>query len=419
MPPSGSTGPATAPTFPLTDPVRAAARRALDKGLCPECLGRVFGRLGHGLTNPERAARLALDLGVALPTPSAPCALCRGSFDRWDVWVSRVLAAVEGYEWRRFTCGSRWDPEILAQEETLWVEVGSEWGESARGAFNRELGKRLETASGASGGTEAPDVVLLADLPVGRVEVTVLPLYLEGRYRKFDRTLPQTKWPCRRCHGRGCDTCQGTGKTYADSVEELVAAPVLAATQGEGTRFHGMGREDIDARMLGTGRPFVLEILRPKVRSVDPSALETEVRTRSGERVEVLGLTVSEAARVVQVKEAGPSKSYRVCVIGPVTEDKVKEALTFAVGRAIAQRTPTRVAHRRSDRVRPRRILEARLVEFAEGRFTLDLRAEAGTYIKEWVEGDGGRTDPNLAQLVGAPLSVESLDVLEIHDREG
>ena len=84
--------------------------------------------------------------------------------------------------------------------------------------------------------------------------------------------------------------------------------------------------------------------------------------------------------------------------------------------RAIAQRTPTRVAHRRADRVRTRRIVSATVVEGGEGRFTLDIRTEAGTYVKEWVEGDGGRTDPSLAQLVETPLRVEYLDVLEIHD---
>jgi len=125
-----------------------------------------------------------------------------------------------------------------------------------------------------------------------------------------------------------------------------------------------------------------------------------------------------EPGRVVQVKEASPEKSYRVGVVGEVPEAKINEALALVAGRAIAQRTPTRVAHRRSDRVRPRRIVAARLVEFGPGRFTLDLRAEAGTYIKEWVEGDGGRTEPNLAQMLGVPLQVEFLDVLEIHDRE-
>ncbi|HEV2429186.1 MAG TPA: tRNA pseudouridine(54/55) synthase Pus10, partial [Thermoplasmata archaeon] len=68
--------------------------------------------------------------------------------------------------------------------------------------------------------------------------------------------------------------------------------------------------------------------------------------------------------------------------------------------------------------VRTRRIVEAHVVEAAPGRFTLDLRAEAGTYIKEWVEGDDGRTEPNLSAVAGVPLKVDFLDVLEIHDTE-
>lgn len=404
--------------FPLSEDQLAAARRLVPKGLCPECFGRVFGRYGHGLSNPERADRIAAALRVPSPTSASDCSLCRGAFHRWPQWIERARAAADGIEFHRFGCGSRWDPELLAQEESLWLEAGSAWGESARGAFNRELGKRVERATGATADPKDPELVLLADLPVGRVEVTVLPLYLEGRYRKLDRTLPQTRWPCRRCEGRGCDTCHGTGKTYAESVEELIAGPILERTKGRGTRFHGMGREDIDARMLGRGRPFVLEVLAPMHRTLDIDAVAAEVAPRSGGRVEVRDLRACRADRVVAVKEASPEKSYRVEVVGRSPEAKINEALTLVIGRAIAQRTPTRVAHRRSDRVRPRRIVDARLVSVGEGRFTLDLRAEAGTYIKEWVEGDGGRTDPNLAQLLGEPLSVAALDVLDIHDTE-
>ncbi|MCI4330215.1 MAG: tRNA pseudouridine(54/55) synthase Pus10, partial [Thermoplasmata archaeon] len=237
-----------------------------------------------------------------------------------------------------------------------------------------------------------------------------------GRYRKLDRSLPQTRWPCRACGGIGCDRCSGTGKTYPTSVEELVAEPFLRATGGEGTRFHGMGREDIDARMLGRGRPFVLEIRRPKRRTVVLADIVAEVNRDAKDRVEVLEMTLAEAADVVRVKEASPLKSYRVGVAGVVAVAKINEALTFATTRAIAQRTPRRVAHRRADRVRTRRIVAASLVEATEGRFTLELRAEAGTYIKEWVEGDDGRTDPSLSLLLGAPLTVEFLDVIEIHD---
>ncbi len=406
-------------TFELDEPGRAAALRALDRPLCPECRGRLFGRAGHGLTNPERARAIAVALGRELPPAPESCPLCGGVFDRLDRWVERAVVAAGGIEWHRFTCGSRWEPEVLAREEALWAEVGTAWGESARSAFNRELGKRVEARTGAIGGTDRADVVFLADLPVGRVELTVMPLYFRARYRKLDRTLPQTRWPCRRCRGEGCDACGGTGKTYPTSVEEIVAAPFLAASGAEGSRFHGMGREDIDARMLGHGRPFVLELLRPRVRSIDLARMAEALARDGAGRVEVSDLRAAEAPDVVAVKEAAPEKSYRVGVIGAVPVAKVNEALTVAVDRAIAQRTPARVAHRRSDRVRTRRVIAARLVEASEGRFTLDLRCEAGTYVKEWVEGDDGRTAPSLAGLVGVPLKVEFLDVLEIHDGGG
>ncbi len=404
--------------FEPTGPALEVARAALARGLCDECYGRLFGRLGRGLTNPQRTERLVAALGGERPPPQVPCPVCGDSFARLDVWVDRARRAAEGREWHRFTCGSRWDPERLAAEEALWAELRTEWGESARAAFNREWGKRLGAATGAEGGPDRPDVVFLGDLPVGRVEVTVLSLYVRGRYRKLDRTLPQTRWPCRRCQGRGCVTCGGTGKTYPTSVEELVAAPFVAATAAEGTRFHGMGREDIDARMLGRGRPFVLELLRPVHRTVDLAALAAAVAPTSDGRVEVVDVRASDAQEVVRVKEAAPEKSYRVGVLGAAEVGKVNEALDLATARAIAQRTPTRVAHRRSDRVRTRRVVTARLVDASDGRFTLDLRTEAGTYVKEWVEGDGGRTEPSLASLVGVPLKVEYLDVLAIHDPE-
>ena len=44
------------------------------------------------------------------------------------------------------------------------------------------------------------------------------------------------------------------------------------------------------------------------------------------------------------------------------------------------------------------------------------MTAEAGTYIKEWVHGDGGRTRPSLSERLGVACEVLELDVLDIHD---
>ena len=63
-------------------------------------------------------------------------------------------------------------------------------------------------------------------------------------------------------------------KLYPESVEELTSKPLLEAAEGETTSFHASGREDIDARMLGTGRPFVIQVSEPKKRSIDLKELK-------------------------------------------------------------------------------------------------------------------------------------------------
>ncbi len=425
--PFGLSGPAVpdpppAP-FPWNPEVASLASRLLDEPgpLCPECRGRVLGRLGHGLDNPGRLAKVAEALGrTAPPLPSGEdCLLCGGAFQSLERWADRCGRAGEGWEFSSFRCGSRWDPERLAREETLWLSLATPWGESARTAFNRELGKVLGRRLGLPGDQEPAEMVFVSDLLAGTVEVTVAPLFVEGRYRKLDRTLPQTRWPCRACQGEGCVRCGMTGKQYPTSVEEILGGPLLRATGGSAHAFHGMGREDIDARMLGRGRPFVLEISRPRRRSVDLDAVAREIGQEAAGRVELVQWGRCVGSRVEQLKSSRPEKTYRVVVRPSVPEAKVKEVLPLVTLRPLEQRTPTRVQHRRADKVRLRSVREMRWVGSDEESFTLELRTEAGTYVKELIQGDGGRTQPNLAGLLGTPLTVSALDVLEIHDSGG
>ena len=46
----------------------------------------------------------------------------------------------------------------------------------------------------------------------------------------------------------------------------------------------------------------------------------------------------------------------------------------------------------------------------------LDIAAEAGTYIKEFISGDGGRTSPSVAELLGRPVNCTFLVVTSIED---
>jgi tRNA pseudouridine synthase 10 len=255
-------------------------------------------------------------------------------------------------------------------------------------------------------------------LPQGKV-------FIEGRYRKLSRDLPQTVFFCPECKGhprrrKKCPKCEGFGKLTRDSVQELVTWVLGSALKTRKNKFHGAGREDIDVRMLGAGRPFVVEFINPKDLNVDLAELEAEINRRNEGRLELEGLHWSDKSRVRILKEMQNAKEYAVLV--EVDEGPAAGAFEALVGRRfeLEQKTPQRVAHRRADLVRERwiEVLGSARAE-GEGRWLLQVRTQHGTYVKEAVTGEGGSTQPSISELVGTACRCIELDVLDILDAEG
>jgi tRNA pseudouridine synthase 10 len=407
----------------MTDNV-TRADLALRWDLCDHCLGRVFAMVGTGLTNDERGRSARADVerergsrGEVLP-PHERCWLCGDIFDSVPRFADAVIRSLSKIEHNNFLIGTRVDPEIQEKEERLWSEVGQDTAEPIKAELNREIGKIVEAKAEKPVEFDTPDVVALVDTRFAQVDLDVSPLFIYGRYRKLVRDIPQTRWPCRICMGKGCERCSFTGKMYQTSVQEIVGDPIQAVAEGTDHFFHGMGREDIDARMLGNGRPFVIEIREPKKRNLDLGSLENLINESGKDRIEVIGLRPSSREEVRKIKAASPNKTYRVVVTvhGIVDEAKLNEVLQSFKRTRITQQTPVRVSHRRADLAREREIVDLHLEELGEGSFTFVLRTEAGTYVKEFVHGDNGRTRPNLSDALGAPCEVRSLDVIEVND---
>ncbi|MBL8898916.1 MAG: hypothetical protein JNM84_14850 [Planctomycetes bacterium] len=247
-------------------------------------------------------------------------------------------------------------------------------------------------------------------------------IFFEGRYRKLVRDLPQTIFHCPECRGRGCARCEGFGKLTKDSVQELIARLAMPHFRAprHGHKFHGAGREDVDVRMLGRGRPFVFEIEKAREPEASLEELARLVNERCAGRLELLDLRWCQRARVAEVKEEQHAKDYGLLVRAdhPIDVAPLRERLLQRV--VLKQRTPERVAHRRADLERERWI-ELRAIEVLEpdasgrsSRFSLAIRSEHGTYIKEAVSGDAGRTQPSVSAWLEAPCVCEELDVLDL-----
>jgi len=431
------------------------AQRMLERyPLCSHCLGRQFALLGHGLSNKERgeaiktlltmkghqlalagmeaginllkalavngaskmAARILQRLGVEAGA-ARECYLCGGAFKAIDDLVRMALERLEGYEFANFLVGVRLPREVEEREDEFKAEFGVEHGESMRNEFSREIGKRISQITQKPVEYRKPDIIVLVNPFTRQVLLQVNPLYIAGRYRKLVRGIPQARWICVRCGGRGCPRCNWTGKMYPDSVEELIGEPTLEMTLGEDIAFHASGREDVDARMLGTGRPFVIEVKRPKRRFINLQELTNAINEHAQGKVEVLNLQFADRDVVRKIKQAeGSEKVYRVIVEfeRPISDEELKTLENALSNTTIRQQTPLRVLHRRADRIREKHIYEAKIKRLTHNRIEMTLRCQGGLYIKELITGDEGRTRPSVFEILGVKPTHIELDVLDV-----
>lgn len=80
----------------------------------------------------------------------------------------------------------------------------------------------------------------------------------------------------------------------------------------------------------------------------------------------------------------------------------------------IIQATPIRVLHRRAAMDRIRYIVSLRAELIDKNNFRLFLSTSAGTYVKEFVHGDLGRTQPNVRSLMFGNRSNNKVDILQL-----
>ena len=422
------------------------ARSLLATGpLCDACLGRPFADRSFGLTNDERGKGLRVsvaledDADYESPDPEA-CWVCEGLTGQYDEYAALAAESVEGVDFETYQVGTRAPPLVEENDRLLREDAGMEpdAGEAFKSEFNREVGKRFGELTGTEVDFDRPDVLALLELDAAdadpsthAVDVQVNPAFVYGRYKKLDRDIPQTEWPCRECGGNGkqladdggeepCDHCGGSGYLYDYSVEEYVAPHVEEAMAGTEAVFHGAGREDVDALMLNDGRPFVVEVKNPGERSPDAAALSERINDAADGAVAVQDLALATHEMVERVKELDASKTYRAEVefAEPVDADAVQAALDELEGATITQHTPQRVDHRRASIDRTREVYAASGELVDDAHATVDVHGEGGLYIKELIGGDDGRTKPSLAGLLGVDATVTALDVLSVEGED-
>lgn len=246
-------------------------------------------------------------------------------------------------------------------------------------------------------------------------------IFIAGRYNKYLRNLSQSPW------------IDKDDIKIKNSVQELIEDGLKKFLQFDKSVFSSSGREDVDVRMLGKGRPFVFRIVNPWNESTytqeTMKQIQEFVNIKHANKIRIRDLQiVSKDGVSKHIKDGQESKTkeYRaLCCCSRQLQDNDFDRIAKMTNLVIDQKTPIRVLHRRSLAVRRRRIHKmkidrVKLGEFdsitpenLENVFALSLVTEAGTYIKEFVHGDFGRTEPSLSNLLGdSDTDLIELDVM-------
>ena len=509
-------------------PSPAGLKHLRRMGTCNSCLGRLGGKRSYQQNNEISGQQIRDSISegnqrlINIREEIPLCPFCENLFEEVDLLTDVIEDALQGYNVQKLQIGARFPKDQIEHEEGIRKQYAAGGSDALKPSLVKSistlLGERLNKVEIVN---DKPDILALIDVLTLTVTLDIRSAYIYGRYKKHERGIPQTRWPCRACKGRGCAKCNDTGQQYPSSVQDLIGNPMIEFFEGREHAFHGMGREDIDVRCLGRGRPFVLEIKEPKRWDIDYEDAMKIVNEQANGSIEITDVRKSNRSEVVRIKDTPAEKSYtirfrvepmtqpeldiltapldltkedvqkrgrgrrkhrrrgdkkdnpekplerveisileeselknmkkaelvEICIERSCEQKGVKaelianllatnpepvetlplpdESTILAIiekleGVNLAQRTPERVAHRRADLVRRRKVIETRdaAVQIdGSGSISVEftLRCESGTYVKETVHGDDGRTQPSIASLIKAKCTVEWLDVGDIH----
>ena len=260
-----------------------AKRLALERVLCVNCLGRMFGGLLTGLDNKSRGIFLLGVLSMELLSravlgdkraerelvklaerysdveflrrtverrgyrPNPPenvCEICAGMSKGYKKVAELVIEKVREYEFESFLIGVRVPTKVEIKEDEVKTSYKLQFAESLREEMSREIGKEvMRGLKGKKFDPVNPDLTVIVDPLSGLVEMRGKDLVIEGR-----GSFPEGRIfspLCDSCGGKGCPSCNYTGKKRERTFEFLVGSKLLELTGGRKWRF-SIKREERD-----------------------------------------------------------------------------------------------------------------------------------------------------------------------------
>lgn len=309
--------------------------------------------------------------------------------------VSKVR---DGYEFRTFQIGVSLPFSYIDREDNVRSKLRIKGKNSIKNQFLSNLRELFKLALNKETDYLSPD--LRIDLVINEdngfyFDIIPAPVVLACKYVKKKRGIPQKHVGLA---GIKAQILDNDFQRHNTSVEEVASEYLKQITLGAKVKFSWIGGEDKESLVLGKGRPFFAEIIKPKRRNITEHNISL-----NEEGIELFVLSSSKNLPHY------PMKFYcktRILITAerPV-DSKELECLHLLSGRTICFTNKKRIVSRDVYSVKVGRV-DAK-------DFELEIIADGGLHIKQLV---GGREycEPNISAMLRLRCECSNFDIIDV-----
>lgn len=304
-----------------------------------------------------------------------------------------------GYEFKTFQIGVTLPSSYVEREDNIRSRLRIKGGNSIKNQILSNLREMFKHSLKKESDYISPDLrINLVIKEDNEFFFNIIPtqVVLACKYLKKKRGIPQ-----KRTRLTDSESHLLEDKYYwneSSSLEEAISKYLMQITSGVKVKFSWIGGEDKESLVLGKGRPFFAEIIMPKRRIITEHSISL-----SEGGIELFVLSALKNMPQYPIKFVSLT---RVSIVAEkLVSSKQLEVVPSLIGQTIRFRNKKRIISREVHSVRIGKI---------DGKtFELEIAAEGGLHIKQFV---GGKEycEPNISSILGLRCECLNFDIIDV-----
>jgi tRNA pseudouridine synthase 10 len=339
-----------------------------------------------------------------------------------DSIIQRIRETLnDDYQFDTFLIGATLPANLFEKEDQIRARFKIRGRENIKSQLIRDLRKKFSEVTKKRIDILHPDLTINLQFQKNtslEINTKMRPLIMLGRYIKKNRGIPQRSGGE---HNSGNEVCiqskpyhivsqtprqASVIRTLEDaSIQSIISKEILRITKGEALKFSWIGSEDENSLVLGSGRPFFVQIRNPKTIHLNLKTL----------RFQEYGLFVNIEEFFERLPEQPVQFIAKTRIVIQASRQIGKEGGLKI--KSLANSIVVFQNQKNKSRSSAKRIYSIDIVKINNKIFELDVIADGGLAIKQFVEGRE-YISPNISAVANLQCKCLLFDILDIRIKE-